>query len=379
MQYILDNPVEGASHVTIPPALIEHAGTAPLVIQAAQAPNGETIIDVAWGSHRSLKGSALRDLVGLDLANAMNVWAKGDVNARRVTGRAFAAPHGQTTHRLRFDLAKGPADSSSWLIVIDVLPSIGSDERIAQLTTALASAEAQLRVLEASRAIAARFSARIADLSHELRTPLNGVLAVAEVLTERPLPAQDMELAKLIRDSGAAMLALLNRTLRDAQEVSENSVGAASIASDDVVHEAFALQPLLDGLSGAWSITAKRKGLAFHAPGPGFAGAVVSGDPVRLYQVLTNLLSNAVKFTNEGQVSFWVERAETGAQPLYKFIVDDTGPGFPADIRANLFSRGVTQADEIATGAGLGLSLSRRFVEAMGGRLRAHDSRTGGA
>lgn len=130
------------------------------------------------------------------------------------------------------------------------------------------------------------------------------------------------------------------------------SLGSSG-ASADVIHETFALQPLLDSLSGTSAIAAQRRGLAFHPPGSDVAGAVVSGAPVRLNQILTNLLSNAVKFTPQGDIPFRVERKATGDEALYRFTVEDTGPGFSPEIRAKLFSQGATQADEIAAGAGL--------------------------
>ena len=135
------------------------------------------------------------------------------------------------------------------------------------------------------------------------------------------------------------MLALLNRTLRDAHEIGGTQIGESPGDAADLAHETFALEPLLKSLSATWSIAARRKSLAFHQPGPDLAGVVVSGDPVRLNQVLTNLLSNAVKFTNEGHIAFRVERAETRSEPLYRFIVEDTGRDFlrrsrPGSLRA---------------------------------------------
>ncbi|MBA4001275.1 HAMP domain-containing sensor histidine kinase [Brevundimonas sp.] len=380
MHLILETPLAGAQRLAMPTALLEHAEAGPLIVRVSSRPDGETTIDEGWGNLSSLRGSPLRTLTGADLAAAIGRWADGPVRAHQVSGRAFSAPDGVVTYGVRIGLARGLDAPSPWFILIEAQPFVdGGAAEVARLMAALESAEARLRTLEASRAVAGRFSAQIADLSHELRTPLNGVLAIADVLAARPLPDHDLELAKLIRDSGAAMLALLNRTLRDAREIGETPAGEAPAAAADITSEAFALEPLLDALSGIWSVAARRKGLAFHVSAPDLAGVVVKGDPVRLNQVLTNLLSNAVKFTTEGQVAFRVERTPTPAAPIYRFVVEDTGPGFSPEIRARLFSRGATQANDIDQGAGLGLSLVRRFAEGMGGVVQAQDIATGGA
>ena len=206
----------------------------------------------------------------------------------------------------------------------------------------------------------------IANMSHEIRTPLNGVLGMAQVMETHELSAPQRDRLRVMRESGAALLTLLNELLDFAKiEAGRLEVESAAFDLDRLVSEVVAT---FEGMAGA-------KGLALSvAVSPAARGAWV-GDALRIRQVLSNLVSNAVKFTERGGVTLDVT-AEDGT---LRFRVTDTGIGLASAQIPGLFDKFI-QADASTTrrygGTGLGLSIVRALVELMGGEVSA-ESRPG--
>ena len=222
--------------------------------------------------------------------------------------------------------------------------------------------EAEQRALVA----AAAKSDFLSNMSHEIRTPLNGVLAVSEVLQRTQLDERQGEMVRLITTSGRTLL----RVMDDLVEFSR-------LEGDEIQFDVrpFELEEALRNTCEAARTRAEAKGVRFDTFISASCDGVFRGDPVRIGQVLGNLLNNAVKFTDEGQitVSATVEELSEGRTQL-RLTVTDTGIGFAPEIAERIFER-FEQAD-ISTsrkfgGLGLGLSIVKRLVELMKGRVSA--------
>jgi len=222
-----------------------------------------------------------------------------------------------------------------------------------------ATTEAMAQARDAAEAANRAKTQFLANMSHEIRTPLNGVLGIADVLTRTRLSAKQRELVGVIRQSGA----LLNGLLTDLLDLARVEAGAAELRP-----EAVRLDELVVSAKELFAGAAAEKGLALAAVVEVGAEAAVRCDPQRLRQVLGNLLDNAIKFTEAGEVAIAAVRRGDRVD----FEVRDTGPGFDAAERAELFQR-FGQADASATrkhgGAGLGLAICDEFVRLMGGEI----------
>lgn len=202
-------------------------------------------------------------------------------------------------------------------------------------------------------------SAFLANMSHEIRTPLNGVLGMAQALEAGDLSPEQRDRVRLIRNSGSALLAVLNDVL-DFSKISAGKLG--------ITPEAFELRSFLDQTCGVFQSIAAGKDLSLEWSAEAGADGWWFGDEARIRQVLSNLVSNALKFTATGAVRVRVGRTSDGL----RFEVQDTGIGVAPEDVERLFDE-FSQADESTTrrfgGTGLGLSISRELVRLMGGEI----------
>jgi PAS domain S-box-containing protein len=203
----------------------------------------------------------------------------------------------------------------------------------------------------------------LANMSHELRTPLNAVIGFADLLTmsgQPPDAARQREWLQHIASSGRHLLNMIN----DVLDLSKIEAGKM-----DFHPEAVELPALVDDVMATVAVLAEQRGLSLSSSiEPGLHGLVL--DPARLRQVLLNYLSNAIKFTPTGG---HVELRMVGEGPrLWRLEVEDNGIGIPAERIGHLFVE-FQQLDDGLTkrhqGTGLGLALTRRLVEAQGGRV----------
>lgn len=204
----------------------------------------------------------------------------------------------------------------------------------------------------------------LANMSHEIRTPMNAVLGLAYLLERQDLPAEARELAHKIRQSGRGLLAIINDIL-DFSKIESGRV--------EIERVPFQLGEVLDALATVMTTTAADKAIELVIQPPDCLDRTLLGDPLRLGQVLTNLTSNAIKFTPAGMVEVRIDRLDRNPSRIaLRFSVRDTGIGIDPQARARLFQP-FTQADASTTrrfgGSGLGLVISRRLVELMGGRM----------
>jgi signal transduction histidine kinase/ActR/RegA family two-component response regulator len=228
------------------------------------------------------------------------------------------------------------------------------EQRTADLVRARDAAD------QASRAKAAF----LANMSHEIRTPMNGIIGMTELtLRTQPTPLQRQYLSK-IQDSADSLLRIIN----DILDFSKVDAGKLTLENNP-----FALDDVLRKVVQIVAPSAELKGLELIVDRAADVPNLLSGDPVRLEQVLLNLVSNAVKFTPAGQVRIRVDLDEAGQDGLrIRFAVRDSGIGMGADEMRGLFQP-FSQCDESMArrfgGTGLGLAISKRLVELMDGRI----------
>jgi signal transduction histidine kinase len=204
-------------------------------------------------------------------------------------------------------------------------------------------------------------------MGHELRTPLTAVLGFSDIMTYMGLSDEQRECVEGIRDSGRALLAIIDDIL---------DLVRIESGGDAQVEREFPLLSILASAAATFRGQAQAQGLALRLEAADDIPARLIGDPVRLRQILLKLLDNAVKFTSAGQVTLRCELVSgEGAGPgtvSLRFAVSDTGPGIPREKLAAIFER-FTQADGSFSrqfgGIGVGLSIVHKLVERMGGSM----------
>ncbi len=206
----------------------------------------------------------------------------------------------------------------------------------------------------------------LATMSHEIRTPMNGVIGMLESLLRSGLTPEQQERAGIAHASAECLLHILNDIL-----------DLSRLESQQVAIESLPFEParVIAGTVALLMPRAAEKRLHLLQEIDAGIPAWITGDAMRLRQVLLNLIGNAVKFTTEGHVSVRARLDHDGPRPMLRVEVSDTGEGIQPDAQGRLFDRFV-QADSSTSrrfgGSGLGLAISRQLVELMGGRIGLH-------
>ena len=204
----------------------------------------------------------------------------------------------------------------------------------------------------------------LANMSHEIRTPMNAIIGLSHLALKTPLNAKQHDYISKVHNAGTSLLAIIN----DILDFSKIEAGKLDIETTD-----FQVDEVIGAVTMITAQKAHDKGLEFLADVAASIPDQLRGDPLRLGQILTNLINNAVKFTEQGEIRLKIELLEqTGEKVQLKFSVRDTGIGMTPEQAAKLFQP-FSQADMSTTrkhgGTGLGLTISRRLVELMGGQI----------
>ena len=260
---------------------------------------------------------------------------------------------GQLTRRFNAMLDRIEAQDSELRLNQDLL-----EQRVLERTIELETARVQAEAASKAK------SEFLAVMSHEIRTPLNGIMGMTGLLMDTELDAKQKRFARVARRSSEDLLLIIN----DILDFSKIEAGKLELE-----YRPFQLNLLVEDIAERYAPIAQAKQLELLCKTP-LPPLSVVGDSARLGQILTNLLSNAIKFTEAGEVEIDIQLiAEQDGSVQLEFGVRDTGIGISAEQQARLF-QSFTQADSSMArkygGTGLGLTISQRLTQMMGGEIR---------
>jgi len=308
-------------------------------------------------------GRSREEILGktpLDFADEKNRQVFKDTMAKRALGEAGA-----------YEVALSRPDGSQVPCLFNATPlydehgeKTGSFALCTDITERKRQEEEILKAKKIAEDATEMKSMFLANMSHEIRTPMNAIIGMSHLALKTQLTPKQKDYVSKIHNAGTSLLGVIN----DILDFSKIEAGKLSVETTD-----FRFDEVLASVVNLTGQKAHEKGLEFLIEVPAAVPQNLRGDPLRLSQILTNLISNAIKFTERGEIHMKAELLErTGDRVELKFAVQDTGMGMTHEQAAKLFQP-FTQADMSTTrkhgGTGLGLTISRRLVELMGGQI----------
>jgi two-component system, sensor histidine kinase and response regulator len=245
---------------------------------------------------------------------------------------------------------------------------------VEDVTEARVAAEALKQAKEIAEDATRSKSMFLANMSHEIRTPMNAIIGMAYLALRTGLDAKQRDYVQKVHNAGTSLLGIIN----DILDFSKIEAGKLDMESVD-----FILDEVLANLSTMVAQKVFDKGLELLFEVAPEVPQSLTGDPLRLGQILVNLVNNAVKFTETGEIRLNIRLLErTGGKAKLEFSVRDTGIGMTPEQAGKLF-KPFQQADGSTTrkygGTGLGLTISKRLVEMMGGTIWAESEAGAGS
>ena len=309
------------------------------------------------------------------LAECDRAAARGCRDAAHVGAAIRDVLRGGRADEFSLEYAAHTADRRRWFLArVTRFPGPGRAHAVVaheDVTARKLAEEQHEKAKQEAEAANAAKSAFIANTSHEIRTPMNAILGYADMLLDAAATADERRhCVKVIRRNGEHLLAIINDIL-DISKIEAAKMTAERIACD--------LPQLVADVIGLVKPKAVEKGLRFRVTFDEVIPRVITTDPVRARQVLVNLIGNAIKFTSAGEVHLHVAREITYFAQTLRFTITDTGVGMTDEQVGRLFQP-FTQADASTTrkygGTGLGLTISRKLAQLLGGDISA-DSAAG--
>jgi len=239
------------------------------------------------------------------------------------------------------------------------------EEQVAHRTGELLAMNTDLTVAKDAAEAASRAKGEfLANMSHEIRTPINGIMGMTELALDTELTTEQRDYLQLVKSSGESLLSVINDIL-DFSKVESGKLDLEMIE--------FNLYDCVGETMKTLALRAHQKQLELAYDADPEVPSHLLGDPGRLRQILVNLVGNAIKFTQRGEVLVTVEKSsQSGGSVELHFKVKDTGIGIPPDKQGLLF-KAFSQADSSTTrkygGTGLGLVISVRLAQLMGGKM----------
>lgn len=308
-----------------------------------------------------------------ELASMLNVWSAG------ATGEWLASSRSQGEGPNKFHLGDSASSAEVEILCLDNrlrsydlhIDTIDNKALVVLSDVSLRkqAAASLLSAKEAAERAARSKSQFLANMSHEIRTPMNGIIGLSEIAARlRPAPPLDSYLDK-IHSAATGLLGIIN----DILDFSKIEAGKLQLE-----HIPFAVSALVEKQVELLLPLAASKQLALQFHIAPEIPSRLSGDPLRVGQVLTNLLSNAIKFTRQGSVSLSVSLAESAsARATVCFVVRDTGIGMSPEHQSRLY-KPFAQADGSTTrefgGTGLGLAICQQLLQLMGSELHCEST-----
>ncbi|CAK0778467.1 two-component system, sensor histidine kinase [Azospirillaceae bacterium] len=311
-------------------------------------------------------GVHIQNLLGLELFRRNEPFIRGALQGERQQfERTLIRTDGSTSYTWAQYLPdiEGGEVRGFFVLVTDVTEMKNTQIALENLNEELKTRTEQAEVATKIK------SAFLANMSHEIRTPITGVLGMADLLRQTSLTSEQIDYLDTLSSSARSLLVILN----DILDLSKMESGMLSLEN-----VGFDLHQLVDRVVKLLKSTISVKDIDLVVHLAEDVPVMVVGDPGRLQQILYNLIGNAIKFTEKGFVSLCLSLVvENGADEERKIEtvcieIEDTGIGIPAD-RIDMLFRPFSQIDESSSrrfgGAGLGLVITKRLVEVMGGRI----------
>ncbi|MGA1870412.1 MAG: ATP-binding protein [bacterium] len=278
--------------------------------------------------------------------------------------------------RIEFDVEKICQDGTKIPCIVTATPFRGANGELIGIVEDFKDITARKHAEEALKQALAKAkesdhlkSAFLANMSHEIRTPMNSIIGYTDLMLNDHIGARHQDDLQVIKRNGHLLLKLID----DILDLSKIEAGQLNIENLP-----FSLRSLLNDIDINTKMLIQEKGkeIVFHYCCPDTLGEWIMGDSVRIEQILNNLIGNAIKFTEKGFIKC---SCSLKKEDLLEFSIQDTGIGIPADKHGIIFDAFKQKDDSITRqygGTGLGLTITKKLVELMGGNIHVHSDGT---